>query len=217
MKLCCGKWFSAVAVLYCREYKKGFIVFPSHKRTIKDLVLSETLKPAMKPSWEVRGPAGPTKCIVTVYIILPPLHGWPSDMQGDLYIHVLSADDQFLSTQCHCYLVLWHSCSYCIIIFCLISFISFFFLLCQRVSWNFLGCLPASFLTRSFGLLELFSISPLSVFGCLSKGSASCLAIMRTIWSAWTQAWRSALSSLSSERLLLPPAWLFQEPSDLMD
>jgi hypothetical protein len=44
-------------------------------------------------------------------------------------------------------------------------------------------------LTRSLGFLELFSNSPLSIFGHLSWGPASRLAITRTNWSEWTRAW----------------------------
>jgi hypothetical protein len=35
----------------------------------------------------------------------------------------------------------------------------------------------------------LFSISPLSIIGHLSRGPASRLAITKTIWSQWTRAW----------------------------
>jgi hypothetical protein len=40
------------------------------------------------------------------YISSPP-HGWPSNMQGELYIQ--SAEEQFPSTQCCCFLVLWNT------------------------------------------------------------------------------------------------------------
>jgi hypothetical protein len=52
--------------------------------------------------------------------------------------YVLSAEEQFLSTQCCCHSVLWliGSCRI-IIIFIINNFISLLFLLQERVSWTF--------------------------------------------------------------------------------
>ncbi len=60
----------------------------------------------------------------------------------------------------------------------------FFFLPWESVSWTFLGCHYASFLTRSL----VVSNSPLSVFGHLSRCPASHLAITRTIWYEWIRS-----------------------------
>jgi hypothetical protein len=89
----------------------------------------------------------------------------------------------------------------------------------KKVSWTFLGCPYASFLTRSLCFLLFFSNSLLSVCGHLSReppglnglkpdgppwaslvlsifdrlsqGSLSCLTVMRTIWSEWTRSGQS--------------------------
>ncbi len=75
---------------------------------------------------------------------------------------------------------------------------SFFFLTQRKNKLDFrLAVTVPVFFISSLGFLELFSNSPLSVSDCLSWGQTSCLTIMRTIWSEWTHAWCSPLSSLA--------------------
>ncbi len=70
-------------------------------------------------------PAGPAQCIRGTVCILSVTHGWPSDVQRERYIYILSAEEKFLSTQCHPHLVLWRTGSHCIIIiFTISNFIS---------------------------------------------------------------------------------------------
>ncbi len=83
-------------------------------------------------------------------------------MRGELYI--LSAEEQFLSTQSHHHSVFWHTGFHRIIIFIISNFISLLLLTLKRVVEPFLGCHYVSFPTRPLGLLELLSISPLSFF-----------------------------------------------------
>jgi uncharacterized membrane-anchored protein YitT (DUF2179 family) len=59
----------------------------------------------------------------------------------------------------------------------------FFILPWKRLSWPFLKLSLCLFSIQSLGFLEMFSNSPLSVFGHLSQGPASHVAILRTIWS----------------------------------
>jgi hypothetical protein len=118
-------------------------------------------------------------------------HGWdrcmcyvdhpyhPSDMQGELYI--LSAEEQFLSTHCRCHSVLLHTGSHK-------HHLHHQQLHVPSSSYPrksklnlFLGYYYATFPIRSLGFLEFFSNPPLSIFGYLSCGPASHLAIMRTI------------------------------------
>jgi hypothetical protein len=54
----------------------------------------------------------------------------------------------------------------------------------------------------------------MSIFGRLSPGLASCLAITRTILSEWTQA-SFVLVPLATSHEVQPPVWLFREPIDL--
>ncbi len=126
-----------------------------------------------------------------IVCILPPPHGWPFDMRGELYI--LYADEQFLSTQRHCHSVSWHTGSHHIIIIFIRTSSPFFFLPWEK-SKTFLGCHYFSFSTRSLDFLGWFSNTPLSAFGHLSRGPASCRAITRTIWSEWIQSGQSRLA-----------------------
>ncbi len=89
----------------------------------------------------------------------------------------------------------------------------FFFLPQERVSWTSFGYLDASFPIRSLGFVEMFSNSHLSIFIRLSLGPASCLTIMRTIWSEWTQAWWSPWVSLVF-KCLWPPLSRSSLPAD---
>ncbi len=147
--------------------KNGFlIVFPSHKIVVlKNLVLLETL----------RGPAG--KCETPPHMADHPICGesyiqyteyWGLIPQYTVLL-LLSLVTHWFSSHHHLHHQQLHLSSY--------------FLPWERVSWDFLGYHNANFLTRSFGFLELFSYSPLSVFGHRWQGSASCLVITRTIWS----------------------------------
>ncbi len=51
-----------------------------------------------------------------------------------------------------------------------------------------LGC-HSTHLNRPLGCLMLLISFSLSVFGHQSPGQPPCLAVMRAIWSEWTQAW----------------------------
>jgi hypothetical protein len=74
------------------------------------------------------------------------------------------------SITCHCHSVLWHTGSHCIIIICIISnLISILPPTLRNSKLNLLGCHYASSPTRSLCFLELFSNSPLNIFGHLSK------------------------------------------------
>ncbi len=97
-----------------------------------------------------------------------------------------------------------------------------FFLCWEIVSWTFLGCHYAHFLNRSIGFLELFSSSPLSIFGCLHE-------VQPPAWLSWESSYLSGLKSddtlelawfgapLATSLEVRPPAWLFQVPSDLSE
>jgi hypothetical protein len=123
--------------------------------------------------------------MLTVCILPPPLHSWPSDMGGVL--NILSAEEKFLSTLSLCLVTHWfspHSHHLHDQQFHLPSF-SY----SEKDYLNLFRLSLCQFLTRPLGFLKLFSNSPLSAFGCLSQGPAYRLAITRTIWSEWTQAW----------------------------
>ncbi len=88
-------------------------------------------------------------------------------------LNILSAEEQFLSIQCHCHLALQHTGSHRIIIFIISNFISLPHLTLGKSKLNLLhiGCHYASFMTSSLGFLELFSNSPLSLFCHLTRFS----------------------------------------------
>jgi hypothetical protein len=157
--------------------KNGFISLPrSQNNCLKTCAFG-------KPCISHKGPAdscetqqGLLNVLYWPLVSFPSTHFYLSDMWRELYIP--SPEEQF---QCHCHLpfdilLLTTSLSS-------LSTIStpFFVLLWERIRWPFSGCHHACFLTRSLGFLESFSNSPLSVFGHLSLGPASHLAITRTI------------------------------------
>jgi hypothetical protein len=166
--------FSCTSVIYrllghkCifRNRKNCFVVFPSHKIIVqKYSVLLETLDTVplggVRPSWTH------WMCHVE-YPYFPPT--WLTIWYAGRAIYILSTKEQFISSQCRCLLVLWHTGSHCIILIFIISnFISLLLLTLRESKLNLLGCHYASFLTRSLGFLELFSNSPLRVFGRLSR------------------------------------------------
>jgi hypothetical protein len=117
-----------------------------------------------------------------------------SDMWRELY--ALSPEEQCLITQCLCHLVLWHTVSHRIIIFINSNIISLLHLTLRKSKLILFRLSLCLFLTRSLGFKELFSNSPLSIFGKLSRGQASGLAITRAIWSEWTQVWWPPWNSL---------------------
>ncbi len=167
---------------FCRwEEKNRIIVFPSHNITVQNTSSwSIALETTIKSSWEVWNPAGPPHESCWLSVSSPPsvLFVW---YVGRAIYTVLSAKEQFLRTQCLCHSVLWHTGPHHIIII----FISHLLLLTLRKSklnffWQFSNLAP--------WILKLFVNSLLSIFGCLSRGPASRLTIIRTIWSKCTQS-----------------------------
>ncbi len=155
-------------------------------------------------------------CVDCKYPPTPTFH--LSDMWRELYIP--SPEEHFLSTKCCCHLVLWHTGSHHIRIIIIINIISLLHLTVIKGSWPFFRLSLKLFLTRSLGFLVLLSNSPLSIFGCLSWGPASWLAITTTVWFEWTQAvgppWASlVLSAFGCYSWGPASRWLSSEPSDL--
>ncbi len=104
-------------------------------------------------------------CVILPVRFPPPIHFYLSDMWRELYLP--SPEEQFLSTQCCCHSVLWHTDSQ----FSALSSPSnttsslFFILPWESVSWPFFRLSLCVFLVRSLSFLELFLTLPLSDFG----------------------------------------------------
>jgi hypothetical protein len=161
-----------------KNRKNGFIVFPSHKIMVKNIQSSWKL---CSPWWVPVRRCETQLAHLMYHVdvgILPPPQFYLSDMWRELSI--LSYEEQFLSTQCRCHSVLWHTGSHYVIIIFIINFISLLLTL-RKSKLNLFGSHYVSFLTRSLGFLELFSNSPLSTFSRLSWGTAFRLALTRTI------------------------------------
>ncbi len=90
----------------------------------------------MRSSWEAWNPAWTAECVVWTIVSSHPFMVDLSDMRGEL--DILSAEEQFLSTQCRSHSFLWHTGTHCILIILIISnIISLLLLTLRRVSWNF--------------------------------------------------------------------------------
>ncbi len=111
--------------------------------------------------------------------------------------YILSAENLFLSTQCHCHSVLRHTSSHYIIIIFIIDFISLLFLTLRKSKLNY-----ASFLTRSLGFLELFSNSPWSVF------LPPLMSLSFHDWLSWEPSDLSALDPNSPPWLAVKSPWV---------
>jgi hypothetical protein len=85
----------------------------------------------LRSSWEVWNPAGIAESIHLQPP--PPPHTHTFDL-SDMWKGIPSAEEQFLSTQCCCHWVLWHTGSHCIIIVFIISNFIFLLLLILRKS-----------------------------------------------------------------------------------
>ncbi len=167
--------------------KSSFIIFPSHKIIVQNILSYRKL-------WNLRwGPAG--RCETQLAPLMwrvdclysPPPQGFTCVICGESYIYWVQGNNSSV-----CSVAVTLSCDTLVLTtlssFSLSTSSLFFFLPWERVSWTFLGCHYANFLTRSLGCLERFSNSPLSFLGCLSHGPASRLSITRTIWWEWTRS-----------------------------
>ncbi len=180
--------------VFAGNRKNGFIIFPSHKKNCMEN--TQSYRKHCNPQW---GPA--MRC--ETQLDLPDVSCWPSVSFpsawltiwcGESYIYWVlrnnfSINSVNVTRPCDILVLTASSSSSSSS-----ATLSSVFLPWERASWIILGCHYASFPTRSLGFLELFSNSPLSAFGHLSWAPASCLAITRSIYSQWIQAWSLPLS-----------------------
>ncbi len=133
-----------------------------------------------KPCVSHEGPAG--RCEIQLGLLNAAC--WPSVSShphiftslicGESYL--LSPGERFLSAKygpkyCLYWVwVLWHTGSQCIIIVIISNIISLLHLTRRKSKLTLLLAVTMPVLTRSLGFLELFSNSPLNVFGCPSQG-----------------------------------------------
>ncbi len=91
--------------------------------------------------------------------LLPPTpYFYLSDMWWELYTQ--SPEEKYLSTQCHCHLVSWHTSSRRIIIVIISNMISLLHPTQRRVIWPFFRLSLCLFSVRSLGFPGFFSNSP---------------------------------------------------------
>jgi hypothetical protein len=159
--------FQHGVVLYCQAeprsrdiilfYRNSTIIFvpgiemlyylPSHKIIIQKYpVLLETLQPVMRSSWETWNPAG-----------LPPTHFYLSDVEGAIYTECRGTIPQYTVLLTLCLVTHWFSLRR--------HHLNHHYhlpssLYLEKVSWFYLGCHYASFLTRYLGFPDLFSNPP---------------------------------------------------------
>ncbi len=161
--------------------KHGFILLPSQKIIVKNSLSY------WEPCNQQWGPNG--RCETW----LGPVHVicWPSISSylicRESYIYWVQRNNSSVYSVAvtqSCYTLVLTN-----IIFIISNFISLLLLILRTSRLNlFLGYHYATFPIRSLGFLEFYPNPPLSIFCQLSRGSASHLAIMRTIWPEWTRA-----------------------------
>ncbi len=197
------------------------IVFPSHKLIVQKssfignlVICGEVWLGGVRPSW--------ARLMYGVDHPYPAPHMVDHLICGKSYMNILSAEEQFLTTQCHC-----HHGLVCTLVLTASSSSSsataspFFFLPWKRVSWTFLGCHYASFPNRSLSFLEYCPTLPwaslasshevqLSVWPSQKPSDLSGLEPDGPAWGSLGLSVLDCLSKGPAYRL-----WLFQEPSDL--
>ncbi len=154
----------------------------------------------MRSSWEVWDPAGPPSVPCWPNGSSPP-HIFTCLICGESYIYRVLRNDSSVHS-----VAVTPSCATVVLTISSSSSVTlspFFFFPWERISWIFLCCHYASFLTVSLGFLKLFFNFPWASFATShERGLASCLTILfwglayclRTIWSEWTRSEQSPLA-----------------------
>ncbi len=166
----------------------------------------------MRSAWECETQQGPLNVLFWPSVSIPPL--WLTFLiSGESYIYSLlrttSSVHSAAVTQSYDTLFLTASSSSSWATSSPFSVSSW-----ERVSWTFFRLSLGLFYDYVPWLLEMFSNCPLNVFGHLSRGPASHLAITRTIGSEWTRAWWLSLLELACFERLWPPLTRSSLPSD---
>jgi hypothetical protein len=113
---------------------------------------------------------------------------------------ILSLVEQFLSSQCHCYMLLWHTGSHRIIIVIISNIISLLHLTLIKSKLTPIEAVTMTVSDSSPGFLELVLNSPLSVFGHLSQGQPPTWPLQEPSDRSWLETdcppWASLVLSV---------------------
>jgi hypothetical protein len=152
-------WDYVVMIVCCHFFiignrKMGFIrLLQSQNNGMKICVHWKPCFIVWKTSWEVWKPAGIALCVVLT-VRFPPPHFYLSNMWIEL--NMLSPEERFLGTHCHCHSALWHTGSHRIIIIIISNIIPLLHPTLRKSKLAPFLLSPCLFLVRSLDFLELF-------------------------------------------------------------